>query len=196
MEQCVSHITDESLARSAVQGDGRAFDEVVRRYCKPLADFAASRTATFQDAEDIAQETFLRAWRHLSSYDEAYPLRSWLFTIAYRLIVTGYRKKKPVRLSTEVAERLEAQSPSRGSEHEWLWQTAANLPADDYSILWLRYKQEMTIPDIARIVNKTKITVRVRLHRARCKLAELIRQSKDTSGQWAVPDVVDVKGVD
>ncbi len=189
-------MTDESLARAAVSGDGTAFDEVVRRYCKPLSDFAASRTATFQDAEDIAQETFLRAWRHLSSYDEAYPLRSWLFTIAYRLIVTGYRKKRPVRLSIQVSEGLEAKHPASNSEHEWLWRAAANLPDDDRTILWLRYKQEMTIQEIARVMNKTKITVRVRLHRARGKLAELIRQSNDTSRQWTVPDAVDVKGGD
>lgn len=179
MEQCVSRMTDECLIRAAVKGQDAAFDEVVRRYCKPLVGFAASRTAAFQDAEDIAQETFFRALQHLSSYDERYSFKSWLFTIAYRLIVSEYRKKRPERLSSQVAEGLEDKRGSKSTEHAWVWQAAGGLSEDDYSILWLRYKQDMTIPEMARVMGKSSLAVRVRLHRARKRLGELIDDSSE-----------------
>jgi len=99
-------IRDVELVRTTLKGDRAAFDEIVQRYCRPLAKFAASRTATFQDAEDITQETFLRAYLNLSSYNTKYSLKNWLFTIAYRLIISAYRKKSPVRLSEHAAEYI------------------------------------------------------------------------------------------
>jgi RNA polymerase sigma-70 factor (ECF subfamily) len=189
-------ISDVELARATVNGGRAAFDEIVRRYCRPLAEFAASRTATFQDAEDITQETFLRAYLYLGSYNAKYSLKNWLFTIAYRLIVSGYRKKNPVRLSEQVAERIEAKNTTLESEHDELWQAVQNLAADDRTVLWLRYKQDMTTEEIANVIKKSKISVRVRLHRARIRLAKLINKQPDKPKQWKLRDVVCMKGTD
>ena len=196
MKNDLLQIDDESLARTAVRGERAAFDELVRRHCRPLASFAARRTATIQDAEDITQETFLRAYLHLASYDTQYPFKNWLFTIAYRLIVSGYRKKTPVRLCEEAADSLEAGTAVDESENNWLWQAAQGMSAEDQTILWLRYKEEMAIEEIGRVMKKTKIGVRVRLHRARNRLAELIHESPDKPRQWRLQGVTHMKGAD
>ena len=191
---CQRH--DTELAHIAANGDRAAFDELVRRYCRPLAEFAASRTATFQDAEDITQETFLRAYLNLVSYNANYSLKNWLFTIAYRLIISGYRKKRPVRLSEQAAERIEAKKTKLESENDQLWQAVRNMAIDDQTVLWLRYKQDMTTEEIANVTKKSKANVRVRLHRARIRLAELINKQPNELNQRELRDVVCMKGTD
>ena len=189
-------IRDVELVRTTLKGDRAAFDEIVQRYCRPLARFAASRTATFQDAEDITQETFLRAYLNLSSYNTKYSLKNWLFTIAYRLIISAYRKKSPVRLSEHAAEYIEARNTASESENEELWQAVQKMAADDQTVLWLRYKQDMKPEEIANIMKKSKAAVRIRLHRARIRLTELINKQPDKQKQWKLRDVVCMKGTD
>jgi len=168
-------MTDKELASTAACGsDGRAaFDEIVRRYCRPLTMFVVSKTGTIQDAEDTVQETFLRAYRNIDSFDREYSLKNWLFTIAYRLIVSDYRKKRPQRLSDEAAAQLAADEPD-SQENQWVWEAAREMGMEAFTALWLRYKQDMTTSEIAQVMKKTKIMVRVLLHRSRKRLAKQI----------------------
>ena len=71
-----------------------------------------------------------------------------------------------------------------------------NLAADDRTVLWLRYKQDMTTEEIANVIKKSKISVRVHLHRARIRLAELINKQPNKPNQWQLRDVVYMKGTD
>lgn len=180
-------MSDVELARAAACGsDGRvAFDEIVQRYCRPLTKFAACKTGTIQDAEDIVQGTFLRAYQNINSYDSQYSLKNWLFTIAYRLIVSGYRKKKPQRLSDEAAVQLAADEPN-SQENQWVWDAARAMGIEAFTALWLRYKQDMTTSEIAHVMKKTKIMVRVLLHRSRIRLAKQIVDQPETAeqSQW------------
>ncbi|MBN2374833.1 MAG: sigma-70 family RNA polymerase sigma factor [Sedimentisphaerales bacterium] len=178
-------MTDKELARTAACGDRVVFDEIVRRYCQPLTVFAAAKTDTVQDAEDIVQETFLRALQNINSFNSLYSLKSWLFTIAYRLIVSNYRKRKPQRLSAETAAQL-ATDESGTQQSQWIWQTARELGTEAFTALWLRYKQEMNTSEIAAVMKKTKIMVRVLLHRSRKQLAKKIAEQPDIPehAQW------------
>jgi len=178
MGNLLLQMTDKELARAAACGDRVVFDEIVRRYCRPLTIFAAAKTGTVQDAEDIVQETFLRAFKNINSFNSVYSLKSWLFTIAYRLIVSNYRKRKPQRLSAEAADQLIAVEPD-SQQSQWVWQTARELGTDAFTALWLRYKQEMNTSEIAAVMKKTKIMVRVLLHRSRKQLAKKIAAQPD-----------------
>jgi RNA polymerase sigma-70 factor (ECF subfamily) len=167
--------TDEQLARSAANGDRAAFESIVRRYTRPLAEFVIHKTATVQDAEDIVQETFLRAFVNIKTFDPQFSLKNWLFTIAYRLVVSSYRKKKPVRLDSRTCAEMIDPQPNENSQLDWLWEVAAQMGESVYTVLWLRYKQEMEVAEIARVLGRSQIGVRVLLHRARRKLAERIK---------------------
>lgn len=178
MANVLNDMTDEMLARSAAEGDRAAFNEIVCRYGRPLTEFAVSKASTYEDAEDAVQETFLRVYRHLDSYNSMYSLKNWLFTITYRCLISVYRKKKPVRLSEETAESIDALDGHKtDSEHEWLWESAREMKPEMHSCLWLRYKQDMPISDIANVMNKSENSIRVLLHRARKQLAEKITDS-------------------
>jgi RNA polymerase sigma-70 factor (ECF subfamily) len=178
MENNFQQMTDTQLARSVDCGDLAAFDEIVRRYCRPLTLFAVGRTGSVHDAEDIIQETFLRAYQNMDSFNTLYSLKNWLFTIAYRLIVSDYRKKRPKLISDETVTQIPAKQPGL-QENQWLWQAARQLGPQAFTALWLRYKQQMSTSEIAQVMNKTKIMVRVLLHRSRIRLAEQIADQKE-----------------
>ena len=185
MGNCIHQTTDEELARTVACGGRAAFEEIVQRHCRSLTVFAVSKTGTLQDAEDIVQETFLRAYQNINSFNSRYSLQNWLFTIAYRLIVSEYRKKRPQRLSDEAAAQLAADA-SDSQENQWLWQLARELGTEAFNALWLRYKQDMTTSEIAQVMKKTKIMVRVLLHRSRKRLAKKIADQPEIAeqSQW------------
>jgi len=70
------------------------------------------------------------------------------------------------------------------------------MATDDQTVLWLRYKQDMKPEEIANIMKKSKAAVRIRLHRARIRLTELINKQPDKQKQWKLRDVVCMKGTD
>jgi RNA polymerase sigma-70 factor (ECF subfamily) len=173
MEKPLTQMTDKALMRSAVRGDHNAFNEIVRRYTRPLAEFAAARTTIREDAEDVVQESFLLAYRYLHSFDERYPLKNWLFTIVYRQLISFYRKKQTVRLSEDTMQQLAAPQAAP-TPHAWLWDTARMMSQDMFTALWLKYKQDMSVAEVAHVMQKSQTSVRVLLHRARKQLAREI----------------------
>ncbi len=169
---------DEELARLAAEGERAGFTEVVRRYSRPLLLFAWGRMGSYDQAEDIVQETFMRAYAAIASFDSGYSLKNWLFTIAYRQIVSAYRKKKPDSLSEQAVGKLSA--PIK-DDSEWLWEVVGLLGPETHSVLWLRYKEGMTTAEIAGVMKKTRVSVRVLLHRSRKRLErELVNRPEIT----------------
>lgn len=183
MKEDFEQMTDSELACSSASGSNAAFEQIVRRYIGMLSDFVAARTSTFADAEDIVQETFLRAFTNIHSYDKQYSLKNWLFTIAYRLVVSVYRKKRPVQLTVKAADRIATEPATESPEIDRLWQAAGKLSLQAYTILWLRYKQDMEIDEISGVMNISKVSVRVKLHRARKQLASQISQNPSEQAQ-------------
>ncbi|MCP5051077.1 MAG: sigma-70 family RNA polymerase sigma factor [bacterium] len=171
-------LTDEELARDARSGSNGCFDELVVRYGTRLYQFLRKRLPTDQDAEDLAQETFIKAYRNIDRYDHTWNFSTWLYTIASRLAVSHYRTKRwkltnmtqsdlPTDLSTSATpdDFLARSENSRN-----LWNVARTLKPEFYEALWLRYVEEMSMKEIAAVMNKPQISVRVLLHRARLKL--------------------------
>lgn len=165
----------------------------MRHYTRPLAEFITSRARTPQDAEDIVQETFLKAYANLGKFNPRYSLKNWLFTIAYRLLVSLYRKRRPVRLSNETAAGLSEPAPRRDDGHDWLWSTVREMGPDAYTVLWLRYREEMCVEDIARIMRKSRGAVRVLLSRTRSRLADRMTAEPKPAcvpDEWAPPKTI------
>jgi len=180
MQKNLQQMTDNELALAVASGSRAEFDEIVKRYCRPLTAFAIARTNSTQNAEDIVQDTFLKAFKNINSFDDKYTLKNWLFTIAYRLIITQYRKKTPQLLAEKKITQL-TYDKQDSQENQWLWQEAHQLGPQAFTLLWLFYKQQMTTSEIAVIMKKTKVMVRVMLHRTRKSLAKQIEARKEAN---------------
>ncbi|WP_186804870.1 RNA polymerase sigma factor [Limihaloglobus sulfuriphilus] len=189
-------MTDKQLARAAANGDRAAFDEIMNRYLRRITMYAAARTNNIHDAEDIAQDTFLRLLQYIDTFDDKYPFHTWLFTIAYRVTISNYSKKRTVSLAdVSVSDLISNQDES--PDNDWIWGAARKIGNESFTVLWLYYKEEMSTAQIAKVMNRTHVWVRVSLHRSRNKLATILKNAKaDNSGQkWCVKKKVSVERI-
>ena len=166
------------LASRAQRGSLPCFAELVKRFEGRLFNFLVRRTATSHDAEDLTQDAFVRAWQRIEQYDPRWQFSTWLFTIANRLAIThGRRRRREVGWADgrEVAT-VARDDPGRAvADREScgvLWETAERILTESQkTVLWLRYAEELSNKDIARVLGRSQISVRVTLFRAREALA-------------------------
>lgn len=122
----------------------------------------------------MTQETFLRAWDKFHHYDPQLPLLPWLLTLARRQSITALRRKRPVPVDVIAPDEPEPSGPALR-----LWEMAkSQLTAAAYSALWLHYREELPLKEVAAILGKREGAVKVILHRARKSLAENFRGRK------------------
>ena len=170
----LDRLSDEELAGKAQAGSHSYFEELVSRYCQRLFYFLRPRVGTNQDTEDLVQETFLKLYCNLHRFDSTFKFSTWLYTVANRLVISFYRKNRSwkSRFVSPTTEMNPQETMLRDEDSLNLWNFAKRLPPNQFQSLWLRYVEDMPIPEIAAILKKSQVHVRVLLHRARLKLAK------------------------
>lgn len=167
---------EATVIRAAAAGDARAFEQLVHSHSRRVLGYLSHLTRHTQDAEDLTQQTFIKAYRHLGTFDCERPLINWLLTIARRTALNHFRDTKKWEAAPPDIASSEP-SPARVLEQndraENLWARARRvLTAREYEILWLRAGEEMSTEETARITGLTKIHVKVIVHRARQRLLQ------------------------
>jgi RNA polymerase sigma-70 factor (ECF subfamily) len=182
----VKHISDEELATQVATGSRSSFEELVFRYSSRLFYFLRYRFKTDQDIEDLVQETFLKAFRNIQRFNPERKFSTWLYTIAIRQAISRFRSEK--KRSTSLDPASSPPDPQdiviQKEESQNLWRTASKLGERQYEALWLHYGEDVPIKEMAKILKKKPITVRVLLHRARLNLGKRMERSI-TSGKLA-----------
>lgn len=175
--------TAEELAVLAQRDNVAAFGELVVRFEGRLFNFLLRRVNSRVEAEDLTQEAFVRAWERITSYDPTWRFSTWLFTIASRLAVSEHRRRRPTLVLDSAdsvgrcdADLGDAEHAEQGGSKLWAMARLV-LREDQHTALWLRYAEDMTIGEIAKVMGKTQVGVRVALFRARQTLAEAARSS-------------------
>ena len=169
--------TPEKLACRAQSGSSESFAKLVEQFTEPLYNFLALRTPTTADAEELVQETFLRAWHKLDRYDSEWRFSTWIFTIAKRLAASGWRRAPAQSLDTPGQEEPHSsEDPERAvsarEQDSNLWSIAERvLTTDQHDALWLRFAEDLSTDEVARILKKRPATIRVLIFRAREALA-------------------------
>jgi len=167
-------LSDEELAAEARAGSRSSFEELVHRYSLRLFHFLRPRIGTDQDTEDLVQETFLKVYRNIHRFDINYKFSTWLYTIAVRLAIGFYRKNRSEEPTPESAGAWADPHDTmiREQESQNLWNTAKTLQPNLYQALWLRYMEDLSLKEIAGVMKKNQVHVRVLLHRARLQLGK------------------------
>jgi len=175
----VKHLSDEELASRVAAGSCPLFEELVSRYSVRLFYFLRHRTETDQDIEDMVQETFLKAFRSIDRFNPEWRFSTWLYTIATRSAISRHRSNKKMKPYPTAASSLPGPEEIfiQKQESQNIWELASLLPEKEYEVLWLRYAEDMSIKEIARVTKKKPVSVRVLLYRARLNLAKRIDQS-------------------
>jgi len=181
--------SDDALIAAAQRGDQAAFAEIVGRYQRAVYRVAYALTRNAADADDLAQETFVRAWGAIGRFELGQPLYPWLARIGTNLAYSLFRTRKR-RPETPLEPLLEAgrqwgveDDPAEhaaGSERdERLRACFAQLAPEHQAVLALRALRDLPYDEIALALNVPVGTVMSRLSRAR---AELRRRMQEGSG--------------
>lgn len=174
---------EQQLIKQAVDGSESAFIQLVERYKDKIFYLGLRMLRSVQDAEDVAQETFLRVYTHLDRFDPKHRFSTWIYRIASNLCIDRIRKKKPqYSLDQPISDGESGQdwySLQSGNdptpEESLLSLEARNqviegleqLPPQYKAIVVLRYFHDMSLAEIGEVVSLPVTTVKTRLHRGR-----------------------------
>lgn len=175
-------LTDTEIIKRVLQGEQALFAQLVQRYQQYVFTLTGRFTASREDAEEISQDVFVKAYRSLADFRGEAKFSTWLYTIVRTSCITFLRKK---RLDTTSLDNertfLQLENKESGfksntieqkSRHAMVNAAIRLLSPDDSQILTLFYKGEQTLEEIGRIIGMEPNTVKVKLHRARNRLKE------------------------
>lgn len=179
-----SHEEAEAIAR-VLAGDADAFEPLVQRLHGPLFGYLVALTGDREEAADVTQEAFLRAYATLGRFDTSGPFKPWLYRIATNLAISrrraaGRHCEQSLDAAPEFAAAIPDPRPTPRTEaqREELLQHLAEaldaLPEEARALFNLRYQQDLPVEQIAAIYGRRPNTIAVALHRIRLRLRWLV----------------------
>jgi len=182
-------LEDAATARKVLAGDGDAFRALVDRYQSRVYHCVRRVVRDPEEAEDVAQEAFVRAFTRLGDYNERWTFATWLLTIATRMALNTVRARhgRPAESLEDLppgAEPFDAgANPLEGAaRNEWLdrlRKEIEGLGARMRLIFTMRHEDDLSIREIARATDSSESAIKVTLHRARKILKERLKEFSD-----------------
>lgn len=179
--------SDIEIISMVLKGDKQAYAGLVNRYQNYVFTLVLRFIKSREDAEEVSQDIFVKAYRSLADFRGASKFSTWLYTIVNTTCITFLRKKKLDIQSLDneaVFEKVEnhdsgfsANQVEQKSKVNMVNSAISMLSHDDSEILTLFYKAEQSLEEISRILGMEPNTVKVRLHRARTRLKERMESS-------------------
>lgn len=182
-----SKLSDIELIEQTLAGNQSAYTDLVKRHQRFVFTLAMRFAKGREDAEEIAQDCFIKAFRSLASFQGQSKFSTWLYSIVYTTAMTFLRKKRVATDSID-DENTFIQVESRESGYDtnnienksrsfYLNQAIAQLLPDDATIITLFYKGEQSLEEIAQALGMETNTVKVKLFRARQRLKEKLEHN-------------------
>jgi RNA polymerase sigma-70 factor (ECF subfamily) len=179
----VERAREAELVKRAQRGDTLGMRALVDGHKDRLHAFVWRMVRNHHDAEELCQETFLRAFAALDTFNKRFRFSTWLFTIAYRLCLNQLRRKRSLSgemdfslVSTgesDLSDRV-AQSEEAARLKRLIWEAVDRLSVPQRAAVLLFYREQQSCADIARVLQLPVSTVKSHLHRARAQLKELL----------------------
>ncbi len=179
-------VGEARIVAQALAGSQSAFEQIVRRYQRPIISLISRMTGDRALAEDLAQETFVKAFRSLAAFDTTRRLSSWLFRIAHNTAIDAMRRARPPQVPIETVPSAgdaadEPPDPVERQELGHALEAALDaLRPDQRAAIVLRYENGLSFDEIGTILGVPEVTARSHVHRARKELARLL-----TASGWA-----------
>jgi RNA polymerase sigma factor (sigma-70 family) len=174
--------SDTEIISQVLKGDHNAYAILVERYKSYVFTLTLRFTKNREDAEEVSQDIFVKAYRYLADFKGTAKFSTWLYTIVNTTCITFLRKKRlevhslDDERTFEVADSqdsgFQANQVEQKSRQNMVNQAIALLNPDDAEIITLFYKNEQSLEEIGQILGLEANTAKVRLHRARTRLRE------------------------
>lgn len=182
----ISSLTDAELIGIAVRGREDSFEELVRRYQRPIAGYVFRMLGNYDVSLDVTQEVFIKVYKSLKRYSPEYKFSTWLYRIAHNAAIDHIRRNSVFTQSIETeskdgAYQLQFECPSPSPEtvrerKEWRQEIAEvikRLPPAYRELIILRHSNDLSYDEIAEVTGLPLGTVKNRLFRAREHMREL-----------------------
>ena len=180
-------LTDTEIIKRVLQGEQALYGQLVQRYQQFVFTLVLRFTDNREDAEEISQDIFVKAYRSMADFRGESKFSTWLYTIVRTSCITFLRKKKLATTSIDnertqlTLENLEssfsANLVEQKSRHAVVNEAIRLLSPDDAQLITLFYKGEQSLEEIGRIMGYDPNTVKVKLHRARHRLKEKLEKN-------------------
>lgn len=175
-------LNDNEIISKVLSGDYQAYAGLVNRYQNYVFTLTLRMVKNREDAEEVAQDVFIKAYKYLADFRGASKFTTWLYTIVNNTCISFLRKKKLDIHSLDNEKVFEAADNQdsgmranlveQKSKLAMVSRSISLLNPDDAEIITLFYKGEQTLEEIAQILSIETNTAKVRLHRARTRLKE------------------------
>src|SRR2546421_3584568 len=184
-EAIVEAMSDAALVELVLADDQDAFAVLVERYKDAVQNLAYRMLGNTTEAEDVTQETFVRAYTQLATYKPAHKFSTWVLSIASHLAIDQLRRRRFLALPLEDVPFLDwiadvgtgpEQSALEGEQQDEVQTYLQRLPGKYRAVIVLRYWYDFSYEEIARTLDLTPALVKARLHRARELLARYMKQ--------------------
>ena len=176
----MSQLNDIALvAQVVVLGNKRAFDTLVKKYQSPVRRFFLHQTLGDEElSDDLAQETFIKAYTHLASFKNLSNFSTWLFRIAYNIFYDYIRNRKETSglEDWEVDATYQTEQRRIGEEMD-IYRGLSILKEAERTCITLRYMEDLPVDKIASITGMPSGTVKSHLSRGKEKLANFLKQN-------------------
>lgn len=177
-----AYLDEATLIQRAAHGEAAAWEPLMRAHQQAVFRLCYLLLGDPDDAEDVAQETFLRAWNHLKRFDSARPFRPWLLSVASNL--ASNRRRSAGRYFSALKRAFQNEISSQNLEEEnlqknnanELWKAVQTLNFQDQQIIYLRYFLDLSVNETADVLQVAEGTVKSRLNRAIDKLRNVIQK--------------------
>ncbi|MBD0350257.1 MAG: sigma-70 family RNA polymerase sigma factor [Flavisolibacter sp.] len=178
--------SDSEIISQVVRGDQNAYATLVERYQNYVFTIVLRYVKNREDAEEVAQDVFIKAYRSLADFKGTAKFSTWLYTVTTTTCITFLRKNKLEVHSLDnekvfaAADNMDSGARANQIEQKsrvnMVNEAIRLLNPEDAQIITLFYKGEQTLEEIARILGKEPNTVKVQLHRARGRLKEKMQK--------------------
>ena len=177
---------DQLFITKVINGDTNAFASLVDTYKNMVFSLAFKMTKNREEAEEISQDTFIKAYRNLSKFKGDSKFSTWLYRIAYHTSLDNLKKNKNSNNTFEINEitfnQIKAtehilEGIERKERAEVMEICLHKLPDEERTIIWMFYYDELSLKEIMEITSMSEANLKVKLHRARKKLLKIVEEN-------------------
>lgn len=173
---------DNYYIEKVINGQTSYFSYIVEKYQDIVFSIALKVLKNREDAEEVAQESFVKAYKSLHTFQGKAKFSTWLYRITYNTSISETRKKKQhltsvddIQISDE-AEEMNLDGIPAENREKYVKAALEKLPEDEYTLVLLYYFEEQSIDEISKVTGLTTSNAKVKLHRARKKLYTILNE--------------------
>ncbi|MBM1107937.1 sigma-70 family RNA polymerase sigma factor [Aurantibacter crassamenti] len=178
--------TDQFYIDAVLNGDTKAFAVLVNRYRNMVFTLTVQLLKNREEAEEIAQDTFVKIYKNLNTFNGDSKFSTWVYRIAYNACLDRIKKNKKHETTISINEYNESQINSletafdimdRTDREQAIKSCLQKLPEDDSVLITLFYFEELSLTEISKVIGISANNVKIKLYRARKRLATILEKS-------------------